>query len=219
MEIKEIEIHTDDLKGTEDFYTNVLDFKLISKSKNTITFLAGNSRLTFLKSHNQNPNYHFAFNIPHNKLDSAIIWTRSKLTLLKNEENEIISNFESWNSKSIYFYDNNKNVLEFIARYDLENEIKKEFDSSSIIAISEIGIVTEEPMKFASQIIKSNNLNFFEKGKQSEQFVSLGNDEGLLIIVKNERKWFPTELKAEPNFTRIKYIANGWTNEINIRTK
>ena len=86
MKIKELEIHTDDLKGTADFYTNVLGFKLINKAQNTISFLAGNSILTFRKSHNQNPNYHFAFNIPHNQLDAAIIWARSKLKLLTNEE-------------------------------------------------------------------------------------------------------------------------------------
>ena len=218
MEIKEIQVLTDDLKGTEDFYTNILEFKLISKAQNTISFLIGNSTLTFIKSHKQNPNYHFAFNIPHNHLDSATIWARSKLTLLKNEDNEIISNFESWNSKAIYFYDNNNNILEFIVRFDLENESKYEFDSTSIIAISEIGIVTEEPLKFANQLIESNNLNFFEKGTQSEQFVSIGNDNGLLIIVKKERKWYPTEINAAPHFTRIKYITNGLTNEINIRT-
>ena len=52
MEIKEIVIQTDDLKGTENFYANVLGFELIKKEQNTIAFLAGNSIYTCI-NHNE----------------------------------------------------------------------------------------------------------------------------------------------------------------------
>ena len=209
MEIKEIVIQTDDLKGTENFYANVLGFELIKKEQNTIAFLAGNSILSFIKSTNLNPNYHFAFNIPKNKLNEATIWLNSKVNLLLNDENEIITDFGDWNAKAIYFYDNNNNIVEFITRFDLTNETEKKFDASSVLSISEIGIVANDPMKLASQIMDKNHLKYFEKGKQSENFISIGDDNGLVIIVKNDRKWYPTEQKAEQHVARVKIISKG----------
>ena len=214
MEIKEIEIQTDDLKGTENFYANVLGFELIEKEQNTIAFLAGNSILSFIKSTNLNPKYHFAFNIPKNKLNEATIWLNSKVNLLLNDENEIITDFGDWNAKAIYFYDNNNNIVEFITRFDLTNETEKKFDASSVLSISEIGIVANDPMKLASQIMDKNHLNYFEKGKQSENFISIGDDNGLVIIVKNDRKWYPTEQKAEQHVARVKIISKGIKHDV-----
>ena len=214
MEIKEIVIQTDDLKGTENFYANVLGFELIKKEQNTIAFLAGNSILTFIKSTNLNPKYHFAFNIPKNKLNEATIWLNSKVNLLLNDENEIITDFGDWNAKAIYFYDNNNNIVEFITRFDLTNETEKKFDASSVLSISEIGIVANDPMKLASQIMDKNHLKYFEKGKQSENFISIGDDNGLVIIVKNDRKWYPTEQKAEQHVARVKIISKGIKHDV-----
>ncbi len=214
MEIKEIVIQTDDLKGTENFYANVLGFELIKKEQNTIAFLAGNSILSFIKSTNLNPKYHFAFNIPKNKLNEATIWLNSKVNLLLNDENEIITDCGDWNAKAIYFYDNNNNIVEFITRFDLTNETEKKFDSSSVLSISEIGIVANDPMKLASQIMDKNHLKYFEKGKQSENFISIGDDNGLVIIVKNDRKWYPTEQKAEQHVARVKIISKGIKHDV-----
>ena len=173
-----------------------------------------NSILTFLKSTNLNPNYHFAFNIPKNKLNEATIWLNSKVNLLLNDENEIITDFGDWNAKAIYFYDNNNNIVEFITRFDLTNETEKKFDASSVLSISEIGIVANDPMKLASQIMDKNHLNYFEKGKQSENFISIGDDNGLFIIVKNDRKWYPTEQKAEQHVARVKIISKGIKHDV-----
>ena len=214
MEIKEIVIQTDDLKGTENFYANVLGFELIKKEQNTIAFLAGNSILSFIKSTNLNPKYHFAFNIPKNKLNEATIWLNSKVNLLLNDENEIITDFGDWNAKAIYFYDNNNNIVEFITRFDLTNETEKKFDALSVLSISEIGIVANDPMKLASQIMDKNHLKYFEKGKQSENFISIGDDNGLVIIVKNDRKWYPTEQKAEQHVARVKIISKGIKHDV-----
>ena len=214
MEIKEIVIQTDDLKGTENFYANVLGFELIKKEQNTIAFLAGNSILSFIKSTNLNPKYHFAFNIPKNKLNEATIWLNSKVNLLLNDENEIITDCGDWNAKAIYFYDNNNNIVEFITRFDLTNETEKKFDASSVLSISEIGIVANDPMKLASQIMDKNHLKYFEKGKQSENFISIGDDNGLVIIVKNDRKWYPTEQKAEQHVARVKIISKGIKHDV-----
>ena len=219
MDILEIEIQTDNLIETENFYTQILGLKLVCKGQNSISFLAGTSTLTFIKSNKINPKYHFAFNIPNNKLDEAITWAKAKLNLLKNDDHGIVANFESWNARAIYFYDNNHNILEFIARFDLDNSTNKPFDISLIQSISEIGIVTDEPIKLADKLIESNGLYFFDKSTKSEKFAALGNDNGLFIIVETNRKWYPTEQKAEKHFTRIKILTDGLAHEITMNAE
>lgn len=213
MNILEIEIQTDDLVETENFYTSTLGLNLVRKGQNSISYSVGKSTLTFIKSNITNPKYHFAFNIPNNKLDEAIVWMSSKLNLIENGETGIMANFESWNAKAIYFYDNNNNIVEFIARFDLDNATNKPFDTSSILSISEIGIVTDEPLKLANDLIELNGFYFFEKSTKSEKFAALGNDNGLFIIAETNRKWYPTEQQAEKHFTRIKTEIGGLIKE------
>ena len=73
MNILEIEIQTDNLNKTQKFYSELLGLQTKNKNQNSISFLAGQSTLTFIKSNKLKPKYHFAFNIPRNKLDKAII--------------------------------------------------------------------------------------------------------------------------------------------------
>ena len=216
MKILEIEIQTDNIKETETFYSEILGLQLVNKNQNSISFKAGQSKLTFIKSDNINPKYHFAFNIPNNKLEEAILWAKSRLRLIENDENGIIANFESWNANAIYFYDNNNNIVEFIARFDLENSTEKPFDISVIESISEIGIVTDKPLDLAETLIESYNLVYFNKSTKSEKFAALGNDNGLFIIVETNRKWYPTEQKAKKYFSRIKIEVDSLVKEIKL---
>ena len=216
MKILEIEIQTDNIKETETFYSEILGMQLVNKNQNSISFKAGQSKLTFIKSDNINPKYHFAFNIPNNKLEEAILWAKSRLRLIENDENGIIANFESWNANAIYFYDNNNNIVEFIARFDLENSTEKPFDISVIESISEIGIVTDKPLDLAETLIESYNLVYFNKSTKSEKFAALGNDNGLFIIVETNRKWYPTEQKAKKYFSRIKIEVDSLVKEIKL---
>lgn len=209
MKILEIEILTNNLKECENFYNGILGLKIKYKDSKNISFLAGQSILTFIKSAELNPKYHFAFNIPCNKLEEAIDWTSENLELLENPDGGIVAHFDNWNAKAIYFYDNNGNIVEFIARYNLHNESNNRFESSSILSISEIGIVTDFPLKKADELIKKYNLSYFDKGFKTDMFTTLGDDNGLFIIVQTKRNWYPTNLKAEKFFTKIRLQENG----------
>jgi catechol-2,3-dioxygenase len=219
MQILEIEIQTDNLKETESFYTEKLGLQLVHKSDDSVSFKAGLSKLTFIKSENMNPKYHFAFNIPNNKLEEAISWTESKVRLIEDEEKNIIANFESWNANAIYFYDNNNNIVEFIARHDLDNTTKQPFDTSIIESVSEIGIVTENPIELAENLIETNGLYYFTKSSKSKSFVALGNDNGLLIIVETKRTWYPTEQKAERHYVKVNIEIDGIIKEFALNEK
>jgi catechol 2,3-dioxygenase-like lactoylglutathione lyase family enzyme len=214
MNILDLELLTDDIEGTEVFYTHNLGLNIVSKGKDYISFSAGQTTLMFIKSENVKPVYHFAFNIPNNQLGNAVKWSSSKLLLLEIEENNCIVNFDSWNAKSVYFYDNNGNILEFIARFDLDNASNTAFSSNSIVSISEIGLVSPEPVTIGKQMMQDYNLDYFEKGAKSKQFATLGDDNGLLIIVENKRKWYPTQIEAASYLTKVRIEVGGIESEI-----
>lgn len=216
MEIKEIELQTGSIDKTSEFYTEILGFEIAFSDTKTISFKAGQSVLTFKQSDNSEPKYHFAFNIPKNKLDEAIKWISGKRELINTSDDEVIADFENWNAKAIYFYDNNQNILEFIARYDLNTFSEKPFDINSIISISEIGLVTEEPMVLADNLIRENQLYYFKKGPKREDFTVLGNDSGLIVISNPFRNWYPTDQPAEKHFTKIKITIDGLTKDISV---
>jgi catechol 2,3-dioxygenase-like lactoylglutathione lyase family enzyme len=208
MDILEIELLTDNIEETSRFYSGLLGFEKFRVDAKTISFRAGQSLLTFNQSDNINPKYHFAFNIPCNKLDEAITWISSMTKLIHTTNEQLIADFTDWNAKSIYFNDNNGNILEFIARFDLNNLSEKPFDISSIESISEIGIVADKPLVIAEKFITENNLSYFSKGAKSDTFIALGGDLGLFVIVKTNRNWFPTNEPAVKYFTKIKVRIN-----------
>ncbi len=196
MKIIELEILTDDLEATGRFYNGTLGLPFIGSTPQTRVFSSGDSILTFRKSENRHPIYHFAFNIPYDKVYEALEWISEKADPLFLPEGGHVADFSSWNANAFYFKDNNGNILEFIARYDIELEEEKPFDAKSIQSISEIGIVVEDPMSFASDLVVNQHLNYFVKSKPGEGFVVLGDDHGLFIIVSHQRPWYPTAIPA-----------------------
>lgn len=204
MRILEIEIESSNLKKDELFYDKILQLELLEKKMDSVTFRVGSSKLTFRESNKEDIQHHFAFNIPNNRLNEAIQWLSSRLNLIKNSNDSPITHFESWNAKSVYFYDYNLNILEFIARSDLHNSSLKPFDNSSILAISEIGIIAEKPLSLAEELVNKYQLDYFEKGPKRENFVVLGDDNGLIVISEKGRHWFPTNHPASKQTVKVK---------------
>jgi len=208
MKLEHIQIQSNNIEQTALFYQDILELPIIEKKTNSISIQAGNSVLEFVENAAFKSIYHFAFNIPENKLDEAIEWCKNKVDLIVIEDQNVITNFENWNANAFYFYDNNGNLLEFIARHDLENSQTKTFSSKSILNISEIGIVNENPLELGNQLIEKYGLEYFSKNNNSEHFAAIGDDEGLLIMVKPNRNWYPTQTPSQSNKTGIKLKNN-----------
>ncbi len=206
MKILAITIETNDLDKTTQFYSEILQFDLCYKSELEVHYKIGHSLLKFVKTAHATAIYHYAFNIPSSLLESALNWARQRLEVIKNPTDQLITTFENWNAQAIYFYDNNGNLVEFIARYDRDESSKSaSFDPSKIESISEIGIVTAEPMGLAADWIKQYGLSYFEKSPPTKDFLALGDDEGLLIVVSPQRNWYPTNIPARQTTTSIEF--------------
>lgn len=215
MKLEHIQIQTNNIQQTITFYQNILDLPIIENDSKSVTVQAGNSVLKFIENPQFKSIYHFAFNIPENKLEEAIRWCKNKVDLIFIEDQKVITNFENWNANAIYFYDNNGNLLEFIARHDLNNTQTTAFSSQSILNISEIGIVNENPLELGNLLKTKHGLEFFSKNANSELFSAVGNDEGLLIIVKPNRNWYPTQTPSESNKTEVRIDNSGTKIELN----
>ncbi|OMQ13149.1 VOC family protein [[Flexibacter] sp. ATCC 35103] len=214
MKLSHIQIQTNNIEQTTAFYQDILELPIIEKHSDSVSIQAGNSILKFVENPNLNSIYHFAFNIPENKLNEAIEWCKSKVDLIFIEDQKVITNFENWNANAIYFYDNNGNLLEFIARHDLNNSETEKFNSKAILNISEIGIVNENPLELGKQLIVEHDLKFFSKNNNTELFAAVGDDEGLLIMVQPNRNWYPTQTPSESNKTEVRIENNGTLIEL-----
>jgi hypothetical protein len=182
-----------------DFYEKVLALPVHRKPGET-EILIGNSQIFFTQSTwGQNPFYHFAFNIPANKIEEAKDWLSAKVKLLwMADYNSDVADFRNWHAKSIYFFDEAGNIVELIARFDLKNGREEPFSSAQLLSVSEIGIVYREKEieKNTNALIQRNELAYFPKQPPFPQFKAVGDDEGLFIIVTEGRNWYPTSDKA-----------------------
>ena len=207
MKIRELTLYTDRIKEQKNFYRNVLGLKIIKESDQEFSVQLKNSILKFTKNKTFSP-YHFAFTIPTYKISESLIWLKKRLEIIKDGESEIV-NFPNWNAQSIYFYDADKNILEFIMRKNLKNSTVGDFNSEDILEISEIGLATEDFEGKLQLLTSISGIDKFSGGK--EVFAAIGTERGLFILIdKNKKDWFPNNDKAYSSefSARIETAAN-----------
>jgi catechol-2,3-dioxygenase len=206
MKILAIKLPSAKLDEQKSFYSGKLGFELLNESDNSFTIKTGNSKLTFTHNKDSAENYyHFAFNIPENQLNDAAEWLKQNVTLLEYENSDIID-FPNWNAHSIYFYDAQGNIVEFIARHNLNNASEEKFSANSIINISEVGLPVESVAEFYTELNEKLGLNLWYGN--TETFAAIGDEEGLFIAVTTKRNWFPTDKPCNIYPLEIKIQSN-----------
>ena len=178
MIIKELTLFTNTITKQKQFYKSVLELEQLVDTPYNIKFKPS----------------HLAFNIPSNAIYDALYWLKMRTKPIENK-GDFVTDFTNWNAKSVYFYDANNNILEFIAREDLNFESDFAFTSNTILSISEIGIATNDIQKLY-QVIKSiKPITIFDGNFNN--FCALGNHNGLFILVEKRKNYpYPTNDKA-----------------------
>jgi catechol-2,3-dioxygenase len=216
MKITALELHCESIASTLYFYKNIIGLPVLYHNEEKVVFAAGSTKLVFTKSFDNKPVYHFAFNIPGNKFEEAFLWASSKFTLFNITPQTTVANFTSWNARAFYFLDNNQSIIEFISRYDLHANSDRPFSGTSILSVSEIGLVVENVGAFCDRLIDDFGLNYFSKQAPQLDFAPLGDDEGLLIVVGNNRKWYPTDIRSKLFYTKVEFEQDGRFTEFEI---
>lgn len=185
------------------FYRDLLGLEVAEQTPNRLTIVAGRTVIAFEKASPEDgePAYHFAFNIPENKIWEAREWQRERTPILKRPPGEFshpdhddVTHFWHWNAHSIFFEDPAGNLLEYIARHDLPNATSGPFTSEDILYVSEIGFMARDVPAFGETLRQGTGLDLYFAGGDS--FRALGDPNGLLLVLQegvprwtNQRPW------------------------------
>lgn len=190
MRIERLEIKSLNFEDQLKFYRDLMGLKIKNSNLETFEVVIGYSLLEFTKSENATP-YHIAIHIPDKQEEKALEWIKERVPVLRNNTDEIID-FSAWDAKSLYFYDADKNIMEFISRRSFSAPKVDMFSEKSLVGIAEIGMATNDIMEKFQFL---NNQCLLEKfDGDFEKFCAIGDDEGLIITInKNKKTWFPTQ--------------------------
>jgi|25_taG_2_1085351.scaffolds.fasta_scaffold19861_2 catechol-2,3-dioxygenase len=201
MRIEFLKLYTPNVQAQFRFYSEVLGLPVEKISEENFRVKMGFSILEFEEDKNATP-YHIAFHIPAHQEEKALHWLKQRVEILPDDGKEIID-FPAWQARSVYFYDKDSNILEFISRRHMYESASEEFSSASIKGISEIGLATsnvEEQFNFLN-----SEFGLTKFTGDYEHFCATGDDEGLIIIINKEQKdWIPVGDKAYPSSFEIK---------------
>ena len=222
MILQEIRLQTNRLFPLYHFYKNVLELPVTDDSDTHFTIHTGLSKLIFEKTEDllSYPAYHFAFNIPSNRILQAHDWLKERTELLWIEDYQnYIADFSNWNAQSVYFFDPAGNIAELIARGDVNDIVNEPFSSGYIRNVSEIGLVFPESdfKRSIEQILKDHKLEYFSKQPPLEKFCAIGDDEGLFIVVPENRSWYPCKDRPAGRFPmQISFVDENVLKRINL---
>lgn len=212
FEIIELNLRARRLNQNRFFWETLMGFSVIdAPSVSQYTLQVGNTKLTFRQSTLPPdleatffPQYHFTISIPSNQIESCLEWILSQkatnpatneevtIPLWKDYLNEAeIVRRNLYNSQSVFIQDPAGNVVELLARHDMNNTATGTFNNGMFIGISEVGIVTRDVRKTAALLKETFGVE--EVLGSSNSFKPIGGATGLLKLIVPGKPWIPTE--------------------------
>ena len=211
MKINELVIFTSQLEKQLHFYTQQLELPLLEQTSNLFKVAVGQTLLVF-KQYSHTFHYHFAVNIPSNQDMEALVWLQDRVDVLSDHGSQLID-FKNWNAKSMYFYDADQNIVEFISRRNLGVENKDPFNYRGLLGISEIGVPVNDIRSTYEDLQELSEFKIFDG--DFKRFCAVGDETGLFIIIdKNKKKWFPTNEVAHSANFELKFENRGQELEL-----
>jgi catechol-2,3-dioxygenase len=184
------------LRALKEFYHGALGLRVTAERDDRLTIAGGATPITFahapVRGDAAAPFYHFAFNIPQDKIRAARDWQRKRSDLLPippalrdpSYPDDVV-NYSHWNAHSVFFFDPAGNVVEYIARHDLRNDAGGDFDERDILYASEIAFVTDDVAALSQELKRAAGVEQYRSS--SDQFAALGDEHGLLLVMKRGR--------------------------------
>jgi catechol 2,3-dioxygenase-like lactoylglutathione lyase family enzyme len=214
MRYREVHLAVRSIEETRTFYHNVLGLPIIEESNDLIGFQLHTSKLFFHHQPGDMPVYHLAFNIPYQQVSAAVQWLAERTERIPLESGGYIADFVNWKAKAVYFFDNSGNILECIGREDLTISPEEIFSGQSFYSVSEFGVVTSDVPITCSWINEKFGTPVFFRQPPLPGFAAMGDDEGLMIVVSENRNWYPTQIASSRHWFRLVFEEGGKNFEL-----
>jgi extradiol dioxygenase family protein len=191
-------LQTSILSEIRKFYGETLGFPVIQSEGQRVTVQIGWSQLVFCSSQEVGGSYHLAFNISEGEIETAENWLQSRSRLIKPRGAQTpIVEFPNWKARSIYFFDPEKNILEFISRAGVTCRGAKSETGILVQGISEFGVVVPKIAPVVDEMQSGYEIPHFARQPPLDNFGAVGDDEGLFILTTPDRVWYPTDIPCK----------------------
>ncbi|WP_245347231.1 VOC family protein [Cohnella lubricantis] len=197
-----------DLTILKRFYRDRLELPVLSEEEHAFTITAGATKLTFSQAEaGAQPYYHFAFNVSTSRMDSAVRWLGAQGIEVFTEEGSAVVHSERWNSDQVYFHDPAGNIVELIVRHTLPGETEEDYHPRHVLNVSEVGLPADDVPELAGLLTGRLEEGVYLSG--TDTFTPIGDEEGLLILVRTGRIWFGSDRQAAVYPVRIELEREG----------
>lgn len=190
MHFSQLVLPSHDVNAQADFYGKLFGLPVTHDAvARRITVQVGSTQLIFEQTEAVTGRYHFAFNVPRNQFDQAQAWLAERTPLLAFE-GKTQFHADRWQADICYFYDASGNIGELIARHTLSNDHTEPFTAAALLCVSEIGVGVEDVQAATEHLTARYGIPTYHSEPNS-QFMSMGDEHGLLIVVDQARTWYP----------------------------
>ncbi|WP_320668893.1 VOC family protein [Patulibacter defluvii] len=145
------------------------------------------------------PCHHVALEVAPDRLVEASQWLGAAAPLLAVDGDETIVDFPAWAAHSVYATTPTGHVVELIARHRRPWAPEGEARPSGpqlVRGLSEVGVVAPDTTALVDRLGGLGIPAWF--GDPQTGFAAVGDEAGLLICVREWRRWFPTDRPAIP---------------------
>lgn len=191
MKILNVSITVCDVAKAAQFYRDILLLP-VDVTPTGAEVVIGSSRLTLTAGGSFEGVHHLAFGILPAEFELAHEWLARRVSLLQAGSSDVFFGGDDWKSRSLYFLGPEGIILEFIARDADASTASSNGETPQMLSISEVGIGVDDVLDTVATLSEELAIPTFYD--YSNTFASMGSDDGLLIVVNQERLWFPNKI-------------------------
>jgi len=188
VQIRQVRITVGRLDQAANFYRDVLQLP-VDAQPGRVTVRVKSSRLILEPGDHFHGVHHLAFGIVPANFELARAWLGHRVEPIVVDGSDVIVGPEGWHSTSVYFLGPEDILLEFIAR-EADEGSASEADAPRPLSISEVGIGVPDVADAVATLGEQLGLPAFPP--QGTHFAPVGGHDGLVILVDEDRIWFPT---------------------------
>ncbi|MCY7396177.1 MAG: VOC family protein [Nocardioides sp.] len=192
MQLRHVSLPVRDPGAAAHWYADVLGLPA-ERTGDTWQVAVGSSVLT-LRAGPGTGAHHLAFGIRPASFAASKAWLRARVPLRSRDGEDEFEGPPGWRSRSLYVDGPQGAVLELIARRDLPAAAGGAVagDGGGWLGLSEVGIAVADVRATARRLHAELGVPAYAE-EPGRTFAALGDVHGLLVLVAQGRRWYPTD--------------------------